>query len=158
MRAEDYRIIPAVTDEQLAAFRVLLEEYARMLELTPAAESMARDLADFPGPYAPPGGALLLALAGDRAVGGVALRPLEPDVCEMKRLYVQPGHRSTGLGRELALRIIEHARQAGYRLMRLDTLPSMTAAASLYHALGFRDIEPYGPNPLPSAQHMELVL
>lgn len=154
----NYRIIPAVADQEIAAVRALLEEYGRTLQLTPAAGSVEHDLADFPGPYAPPGGALLLALANGQAVGCVALRALELDVCEMKRLYVDPRHRGTGLGHDLAVHMIELARTMDYRVMRLDTLPTMRAATALYHALGFRDIEPYGPSPLASAQHMELAL
>lgn len=151
-------IVPATTDEQLAAARALIEEYGRTLGVDAAEELVVRDLAEFPGPYAPPRGALLLAYVDGRAVGCVALRPWRDDICEMKRLYVQPAGRGLGIGKELAVRIIDAARRAGYRAMRLDTLGSMQAAMELYRALGFDDIEPYTEKPLPTARHMELRL
>jgi putative acetyltransferase len=76
----------------------------------------------------------------------------------MKRLYVRPAHRGLGLGRILAERIISEAHQAGYSSMRLDSLPSMEAALGLYRRLGFRDVPPYGENPVSGARFLELSL
>lgn len=152
------KIAPAVTEEELAAARRLIEEYGRTLDVAEAVPLVARDLAEFPSPYTPPRGALLLAYLDDHPVGCVAMRPWDGDVCEMKRLYVQPAGRGHGIGKELALRIIDLARSAGYRAMRLDTLDSMRAATDLYRSLGFRDIAPYTERPLPTARHMELAL
>jgi ribosomal protein S18 acetylase RimI-like enzyme len=76
----------------------------------------------------------------------------------MKRLYVRPAYRSHGVGRALALRVIGEARQAGYRSMRLDSLPSMKSALRLYRTLGFQDIAPYRDNPVEGTAFLELQL
>jgi ribosomal protein S18 acetylase RimI-like enzyme len=149
------KIAVVTTDEELATARMLLEEYGRTLPVQEASQSVTHDLHDL-AQYTAPRGALLLASVDDRALGCVAMRQWDGNVCEMKRLYVQPAGRGLGIGRALAIAIIDQARAAGYRAMRLDTLGTMHAAAELYHSLGFRDIAPY--TELPTARHMELTL
>jgi putative acetyltransferase len=148
-------IVPAHKGKRLPQVRMLLEEYAASLGIHPCFEGFGEELAALPGSYAPPSGRLLLALQRGDLAGCVALRRLTPEVCEMKRLYVRPGVRSHGIGRMLAERIIHEGKAAGYRRMRLDTLPTMTAALALYRQLGFREIAPYRHNPVEGAVFLE---
>jgi len=136
----------------------LFEAYARSLDFDLEFQGFDQELARFPGDYAPPRGAVLLATLDDEVVGCVALRPLEGDTCEMKRLYVTPEGRGHGVGRRLVAEIVDEARRIGYAAMRLDTVPSMQAARRLYAAFGFEPIEAYRYNPIPGTSFMELKL
>lgn len=121
-----------------------------------AQQHFDRELAELPGSYAQPLGALLIAEHGGMAIGCVGLKPLEPpDVCEMKRLFVRPEGRGLGAGTALVDHVVEAARRAGYRLMRLDTLPSMHDAQRLYRACGFVEIPPYNANPVEGSLFFE---
>ena len=153
-----HRIVEADSPSHLADIRELFTEYAESLGIDLGFQGFDRELAELPGAYARPQGCLLLGLDADHTLGCVAVRPLDQDICEMKRLYVRPEARGTGLGRQLAEAAIGFGRHAGYRAMRLDTLPSMAAARALYRSLGFEAIPPYRFNPVPGTAFMELAL
>jgi len=138
----------------LEEVRALFGEYAASLPFALDFQDFDRELAELPGAYAPPRGALLLA----RGAGCVGLRPIDETTCEMKRLYVQSSARGTGLGRRLAEAAISEARRIGYERMRLDTVAGMDSAQALYERLGFHEIPPYRPNPIPGARFLELQL
>jgi putative acetyltransferase len=144
--------------QTIGVARELFREYAASLDFDLEFQGFRQELATLPGSYAPPEGRLLLAWEGKEPAGCVALRPIGLGICEMKRLYVRPPYRGTGLGRRLAERIIQEARDTGYVTMRLDTLPAMTGARLLYQSLGFRPIPPYRPNPIDGAVFLELTL
>jgi ribosomal protein S18 acetylase RimI-like enzyme len=152
-------IVPVLSVADIDQARALFQEYADMLGVDLCFQGFAQELATLPGKYGPPHGCLLLAKEGEKAVGCVALRPMEQSgYCEMKRLFVQPACRGTGLGRRLAVRILEEARQRGYARMRLDTLDKLQAAIQLYRELGFVEIPAYYRNPEPNVVYMELDL
>jgi len=149
-------IVPVDSGERLAAVRDLLAEYAASLGFDLSFQGFEDELRSLPGDYAPPRGALLLAVVAGKAQGCVALRPLEENVCEMKRLYVRPAARGLGLGLRLAEAVIAEARRLRYRHMRLDTVPGMERAQRLYAELGFKPIAAYRANPVAGAAFLEL--
>ncbi|MEZ5832301.1 MAG: GNAT family N-acetyltransferase [Dongiaceae bacterium] len=108
-------------------------------------EEWEHELAALPGKYAPPKGSLLIAYHDGKPAGCVALRDLGDGACEMKRMFVPVSYRGLGVGRALADRIIADGRDAGYRLMRLDTSNRQEEAMRLYERSGFRRIAPYYP-------------
>jgi len=146
---ERFQIDVAITAEDVQSVSDLFQGYAASLPVDLGYQDFAAELAGLPGKYAEPKGALLLACDNAGApLGCIALRPLDEDVCEMKRLFLKPEARGLGLGRALAEAIIAAARDRGYRELRLDTLPSMTSAIALYEGLGFERIAPYyAPTP-----------
>lgn len=148
----------ADTPELVTTARALFREYAEAIGTDLEYQGFAAELASLPEPYAPPAGALFVARVNDEVAGCVALRPLGDGIGEMKRLYVRPTCRSVGLGRLLVDAVIESARQAGHRELRLDTLPSMTAAQALYRGRGFMEIGPYNDKHLPGTRFYSLAL
>jgi putative acetyltransferase len=154
----EIRITEAVWPEDRAPIARLMREYVEALETDISFQDFETEYASLPGKYARPEGVVLIAWTADEAVGMVAYRPLERRICEMKRLYVLPRFRGTGLGRLLVEELVRDARSHGYRRMVLDTLPSMRPAQAVYSALGFQPIPAYYDNPLPGVIYMALEL
>ncbi|XHS79383.1 GNAT family N-acetyltransferase [Burkholderiaceae bacterium UC74_6] len=147
-------ILDARLPEDLETVRALFREYAVGTGLDLEFQGFEDELAALPGKYARPRGRLLLAWHEGQPLGCVALRPVNERDCEMKRLYVRPAARGLNLGRELASRICEEGREAGYQRILLDTLSTMTAALTLYRSLGFTDTQAYVYNPLPDVVYL----
>lgn len=169
----------------IGSARRLFDEYAASLGVDLGFQGFAAELAGLPGDYAPPRGRLLLARRGSADIGCVALRPLHGGgelqgdggelqgdggelqgdgggprrgVAEVKRLYLRPVARGSGLGRALMEAVLGEARAIGYRELRLDTLATMREARALYASLGFRECEPYCESPLRGTSWMSLAL
>ena len=151
-------LVQVETPRQIEEVRRLLREYEASLNVSLCFQGFEKELADLPGDYAPPRGRLLLGSDGNQPAGCIALRGLDAETCEMKRLYLRPEFRGQGAGRRLARALIQEARTLGYKRMRLDTLAAMQDAKALYESLGFRHIEPYYHNPHPGTEFMELEL
>ena len=145
------RIEPARSPRDLQSTAQLFAEYAESLGLDLSFQDFDTELTSLPGKYAPPTGDILLARdTSGNAVGCVAVRPLSPpDCCEMKRLYILPAARGLGVGKRLVHKILDTALSLGYNKIKLDTLPSMRQAVSLYESAGFVPITPYYKTPLP---------
>lgn len=131
--------------------RELILEYARETGVDLSFQHFDEEIASLDTFYE------AILVAGDDA-GCVALRRIDDEVCEMKRLYVRPAFRGRGVASALVRAVIERARERGYKRMRLDTLPTMTEAMALYERFGFRDIPPYRYNPIEGSRFMELAL
>jgi len=142
----------------------MLEEYVTWIGLDLAFQEIDAELEGLPGDYAPPRGALFVAQEGDRLLGTIGLRPLKEQACragaydakagEMKRLFVRPDARGRGLAKQLIAVALAEARRLQYSEIRLDTLPMMGDAQSLYSSLGFHDIEPYYDTPIAGTRFM----
>ena len=153
------KLIQVTSEAEVQEVRKLFKEYHEWLGLNLCFQNFEQELASLPGDYLPPDGRLILATENDKVAGCVALRKLDDGICEMKRLYVRPIFRGTGLGRLLATSLIETAKEVGYQKMRLDTLPGkMDRAIAMYQRLGFKNIDPYYFNPVEDAAFMELDL
>jgi putative acetyltransferase len=137
----------AETETDLEQIRGLFKEYFNWVDsvmgFDMTYQGVETELETLPGAYAQPGGCLLLAEVDGQAAGCVALRPREPGVCELKRMYVRPGYQGRGIGQALCEQVIREGRRRGYNLMRLDTEKSLAAAQHIYHSFGFQDVPPY---------------
>jgi ribosomal protein S18 acetylase RimI-like enzyme len=150
------KIAPAAVLRDIEDVRALFDEYSGLVAEALCFQNFDEERAALPGEYAPPGGALLIARDGKAPAGCVALRRLDAGTGEMKRLYVRAQYRGSGLGRMLAIAVIEEARTRNYARVVLDTLPKLAPAIALYRDLGFRETGPYLASPTPGALCLEL--
>jgi putative acetyltransferase len=149
------QIRPADGPDDMQSVRELFQEYAASLDIDLCFQAFEEELATLPGKYAPPAGRLLLAVEDAEKAGCVALRPIGDGIAEMKRLYVRPAFRGRGVGRLLIAALLDESKQAGYTRVRLDTLPSMGAAITLYRSFGFYDIPPQPGHAVPGTLFLE---
>ena len=162
MSGPDIQLITPESPEDWQETRLILRDYANSLDVDLCFQGFEEELATLPGAYAQPAGLMLLAVVDGAVAGSGAFRPLPdadyPNACEMKRLYVRRAYRGFGLGRQLAERVMDLAREAGYDCVLLDTLDDMESARALYEDLGFVEVAPYYHNPLAGAHYLKAEL
>jgi GNAT superfamily N-acetyltransferase len=147
--------ISEAAENQMPLVRDLFREYARELGVDLCFQGFEEELRDLPGKYARPSGVVLLAeWEGEVAACG-AIKPLEPEVAEVKRLYVRPAFRGRGISRRLMEALLEEASSLGYRRVRLDTLARLEPALALYRSMEFQEIPPYNFNPEADIVYLE---
>lgn len=158
--APPFQIRSALGPSDMAEVARLFRSYAASLSVDLAYQDFETELAHLPGKYAPPCGALFLALDDlSRAVGCVGLRELgDPGAVELKRLYVSPIARGMGLGLALVATAVGEAQRLGYREIKLDTLADMKHAQALYMRYGFEYIPAYYDTPIAGTVFMRLDL
>lgn len=162
MQTPSIQLVTPTTEAQIEATRTIFTQYAAQLGVDLCFQNFDAELAELPGEYANPQGALFLALVNGEVAGCCALRPLGsvdyPNAAEMKRLYVRDAYRGLGLGRQLTEAALDAARMAGYHCVLLDTLDDMESARALYQDLGFIGIPPYYHNPIAGAHYLKVDL
>lgn len=161
-RRVNVSLLEAPSPQKLTEVRSLFSEYAQSLGVDLCFQSFEAELANLPGDYGAPRGALLLAEMNGEPAGCCGLRPLDsvdyPNACEMKRLFVRPSFRGMGMGRRLTESALEIAAMLGYDCILLDTLDDMESARALYAELGFEEVPPYYYNPIPGAHYLMATL
>ena len=163
---EDASAFPAVitfaqatSDADVELARTLFKEYEQSIGVSLCFQNFDHELANLPGDYAPPSGRLLVIRVADQVAGCIALRKVDDNTCEMKRLYLRPGFRGRRLGEPIVANVIHEAKTIGYLKMRLDTMPGrMDQAIKLYRSIGFKEIPAYYNSPFTDTLYMELDL
>ena len=146
------------TAEELDRVRELFRGYRN--GLPPHLQFPDSGWKELPGPYSRPGGVLLHATIAGQSAGCAGLRPFPLErTCEIKRLFVSPQFRGHKLGYALMIRVLNVARELGYRRVRLDThLATMGVAVELYRQFGFVEIQTDSMSPVNGLSYMELAL
>jgi len=137
--------IQRLTDSQIEAAKTVIAQGCLEFFVQPPAKF--EDMDKISSMYREPSGIFLVLLDGDRVVGTGAIRRLDEQTCELKRMWFLPAYRGNGYGRKISEALLEFARSAGYRRIRLDTSPLLTTANRLYQRLGFHPIERYNDGP-----------
>jgi GNAT superfamily N-acetyltransferase len=158
MSGTSWQIQPVEDEAAVASVRALMQEYWDSFGFTPCFQNFGDELAGLPGAYAPPHGRLALATIGGQPVGCIALRRVDAQRAEAKRLYVRSAFRGHGLGRALLEWVMSEARAAGYREIVGDTMPAMRDALALYNTMGFEPTVPYAEQPTEGAIFIRIKL
>ncbi|WP_276368782.1 GNAT family N-acetyltransferase [Chryseolinea sp. H1M3-3] len=161
----EIKILVPSSESDVEALRNLGYEYLATLSKNMItreyfeSQNFQLEIDKMPSGFERPNGICLLAYVNNESAGTVAVRRIDANTCEMKRLFVKPKFQGMGLGRQLAERVMAEAKDLGYTKMRLDTSRSaMAAGISLYQSMGFYEIAPYNDNFIVDAIFMEKIL
>lgn len=149
------KYIVVSSDEEYAEAKKLFREYATHINIDLTFQKFEEELSVINKMYAPPAGGIILCKVDERFMGCIAIRKIENETCELKRMYVNPGLQGKGIGKHLLEKALQLAKALNYKLMRLDTLKNMEPAIHLYKLHGFYEIEPYYINPNKTAVFFE---
>lgn len=160
------KVIKVENEAQLLLVKSLLKEYIASLHLYLNSSDLKKEINFFEHEYntihfecAAPFGFMLLAMPDNKtAAACIALKKLNTEICEIKRLYVKPGFRNNGLGRILCNTAIEKAVEIGYKKIVLETCSTMVEAIALYKSVGFKEIKQKTNNRIHDTLYMELLL
>ncbi len=108
--------------------------------------------------YGLPYGRLYIAFFNKEVAGCIALRKIDNENCELKRLYVKPEYRGKNIGSNLVKHIIKEAKEIGYKHILLDTLPFLETAIGMYKKYGFYEIESYNNSPMDNLIYLKFDL
>lgn len=143
------------SNSEYAAAAILFNEYATWLGIDLGFQHFDEELQQLEKMYAPPAGGIILCKSGNDFIGCVAIRKIDKDTAELKRMYVQPEHQHKGIGKMLLERSVILAKEFNYNCIRLDTLNNMLPAINLYKKNGFYEIPFYYNNPINTAIYFE---
>jgi GNAT superfamily N-acetyltransferase len=152
-------LVEVNSEEDYALAVSPFKEYAAQLTVDLAFQNFNEELFNIRKQYGRPDGIIVLAYARpNQLCGCFAIRKLEKEVCELKRMYLRKEYRGQGYGKKLLEFAQQQGRKLGYQKMRLDTLPEMQQAIALYLQMGFNDIPAYRYNPVPGTRYLEVKL
>ncbi len=150
--------IHAITDQHYEAAAVLFRQYAGWLNIDLSFQHFEEELSQLKSMYAAPFGGIILCKENNEYAGCIAIRTIDADTAELKRMYVKPAFQKHGIGNMLLQDALTLARKYNYRRIRLDTLSNMLPAINLYKRNGFYEIPPYYFNPETTAVFFEKFL
>lgn len=146
-------VVPARSPSEFDAFRSLVRDFANWAmstfnpgatELPPVLARMEQELADLPGKYAEPDGALFLASVDGTLAGCIAGFRYDQTSIEVTRLWVRPASRGHKVGEALVAQLLDTAQAVGYRRAVLRSRKEMTSAHRIYRNAGFTDADGNG--------------
>lgn len=155
MMKENFTIHICSSKKDFKIAKTITHDYMQWLGMDLNFQNIDKEFQVFETMYGKPDGCFIYATVNDEIVGGIAIRKLNAEICEMKRLFVYEKFQSMGIGRVLCDEIIAISKELGYNKMRLDTVSKLESAIALYQKMGFYEIPAYYPNPDPTVKYLE---